>query len=53
LEDGAFVNAKMIEEGFAFSYKEYPTVKLTEFNELEQQARTAGRGLWSACNHQM
>lgn len=49
--NGADVGAKMIQDGFAFSYKQYPHPKLDAYNKLEQAARTAGKGLWGkACS---
>ncbi len=48
--DGADIGASMIEEGFAYSYKQYPHPRLEEYNELEQEAREENRGLWGNCN---
>jgi len=45
-----FINAEMVKQGYAFSYKEYPTKYLTEFNSYEKLARENSLGLWSACN---
>jgi micrococcal nuclease len=45
-----FVNAEMVKQGFAFSYKEYPTKFLAAFNKYEQQARDKELGLWGSCN---
>jgi len=45
------IGAKMISEGYAFSYKVFPHPKLNAYNKLEQEARTAKVGLWgNACN---
>jgi len=49
LPDGTNVNAKMIEEGYAFAYTSFPVTQMDEFIELERQAKEANRGLWSAC----
>lgn len=49
LPDGTLLNAKLIEEGYAFAYTSFPVTKMNEFLELETQAREAGRGLWGAC----
>ncbi len=49
LPDGTLLNAKMVEEGYAFAYTSFPVTKMDEFMELETQAREANRGLWSAC----
>lgn len=44
-----FVNGEMIKQGYAFSYKKYPTKMLKKFNELEKSARSHFLGLWSSC----
>ena len=44
--DGEDIGALMISEGYAFSYKPFPHPKLREYNALEREARTEGRGLW-------
>lgn len=44
-----FVNAEMVKQGYAFSYKQYPTKYLEEFNKLEKEAREKNLGLWNAC----
>ena len=49
LDDGTFVNAVMVKEGYAFSYKKYPTKYLEDFNNLERMAREKNLGLWKAC----
>ena len=46
--DGVFINAKMIDDGYAYEYtyiKPYEYQK--EFRALEATARSAQRGLWS------
>jgi micrococcal nuclease len=48
-EGNIFVNREMVAQGYAFSYKQYPTKHLNEFNKLEQQAREKNLGLWNAC----
>jgi len=49
LDDGTFVNAKIIEEGYAQAMTIPPNVKFSEyFLRLEREARTAKRGLWHA-----
>jgi micrococcal nuclease len=45
-----FINAEMVKQGYAFSYKEYPTKYLEQFNALEKQARDKNLGLWGSCN---
>jgi endonuclease YncB( thermonuclease family) len=48
-EDKTFINREMVAQGYAFSYKQYPTKYLNEFNKLEQQAREKNLGLWNKC----
>lgn len=50
LEDGTFVNAKLIEGGFGFNYIYDPFQFMKEFDRLEKQARSAKVGLWGVCN---
>lgn len=48
--DGLFVNAALVRDGYAQVATYPPNVAHTDtFVELQQQARDAGRGLWSAC----
>lgn len=49
LPDGTLLNAKQIEDGYAFAYTLFPVTKMDEFMRLEQEAREANRGLWSSC----
>lgn len=49
LQDGTFVNAEMVKQGYAFSYKQYPTRFLEQFNKYERQAREKNLGLWGSC----
>jgi micrococcal nuclease len=49
LENGTFINAEMIKQGYAFSYKTYPTKYTSVFNNLEKQARDNSIGLWGSC----
>ncbi len=44
-----FVNGEMVKQGYAFSYKEYPTKMLARFNAWEKYAREHSLGLWGAC----
>lgn len=47
LPDGTWINGKMIEDGNAFVYSFADNrIKIKELLELEQKARTAGKGLW-------
>lgn len=48
--DGLFVNASLVEDGYATVLTVPPDVRFAEtFLELERAARAASRGLWSAC----
>lgn len=48
LEDGTFVNAHLIENGYAKAFTFPPNVRYAdEFVQLEQQARAQNKGLWS------
>lgn len=48
LDDGTFVNAELIKNGFAMVMTVPPNVKFAEeFLELQIEARNSERGLWS------
>ena len=48
LEDGTFVNAELIKEGYAMALTIPPNVKFAEqFAKLQDQARQGKKGLWS------
>ena len=50
LEDGTFVNLKIIQTGFAYVATFPPDVKYSQmFVEAARKAREEGRGLWQAC----
>jgi len=46
LEDGTFLNAEIIKQGYGFAYTRYPFKYLEEFRKYERNARENGRGLW-------
>lgn len=46
LEDGTFVNAKLIQDGYAYVYDKFPLSKLEEFRKYYHEARENRRGLW-------
>ncbi len=49
LEDGTFVNLRLVEGGYASAYRYPPNVKHAErFRDAERAAREARRGLWGA-----
>jgi micrococcal nuclease len=45
--EGCF-NAALIREGYGHAYTRFPFEFMAEFRALEQDARTAKRGLWGA-----
>jgi micrococcal nuclease len=50
VSDGLFVNAALVDGGYATVLTIAPNVRFAErFAALARQARDAGRGLWSAC----
>ena len=49
LEDGTFVNGRIIEEGYAQVMTIAPNVKYAQmFLKLEREARQKGSGLWKS-----
>ena len=48
LDDGTFVNKKIVEEGYANAYRRYKISKLDEFIKAENDAREHRRGLWGS-----
>ena len=46
LEDGTFVNLKIIEDGYANAYRKFNVSKQNEFIRAEKDARENKRGLW-------
>lgn len=50
LPDDTLLNAKQITDGYGFAYINFPFTKSTEFQRLELEAQTAGRGLWTECD---
>jgi len=48
LDDGTFVNKKIVEEGYANAYRRYKISKLDEFIKAENDARENKRGLWGS-----
>lgn len=46
LEDGTFVNKKIVSEGYANAYRHFKISKLDEFIAAEKEARENKRGLW-------
>lgn len=46
LEDGTFVNMKIVEDGYATAYRKFPNSKTDEFINAENSARLNKKGLW-------
>lgn len=46
LEDGTFVNKKIVEDGYANAYRKFEISKLDELIKAEKDARENKRGLW-------
>lgn len=46
LEDGTFLNAEIIRQGYGFAYTRFPFAHMEEFRALEREARENRRGLW-------
>jgi len=47
LEDGTFLNAEIIKQGYGFAYTIYPFKYMEEFRRYEREARENKRGLWA------
>ena len=46
LEDGTFLNAEIIKQGYGHAYTRYPFKYLEQFRKYEKEARENKRGLW-------
>jgi endonuclease YncB( thermonuclease family) len=46
LENGTFINAEIIKQGYGFAYSRFPFKYLDEFRRYEREAREQGKGLW-------
>lgn len=44
-----FVNGEMVKQGYAYSFRQYPTKMLHRFNAWEAYARDHNLGLWGSC----
>jgi len=47
LEDGTFLNAEIIKQGYGHAYTVFPFKYLEEFRQYEREARENQRGLWA------
>ena len=48
LEDGTFLNAEIIKQGYGFAYTRYPFKYMEEFRAYEKEALESSRGLWAS-----
>ena len=46
LEDGTFLNAEIVKQGYGHAYTQFPFKYLEEFRGYEREARESQRGLW-------
>ena len=46
LEDGTFLNAELIKQGYGHAYTRYPFKYLEQFRKYEKEARGNKKGLW-------
>ena len=46
LEDGTFLNAEIVKQGFGHAYMKFPFKYLNDFRRYEREARLMKRGLW-------
>jgi micrococcal nuclease len=46
LQDGTFLKAEIIRQGYGHAYTKYPFAYADEFRRYEREAREQGRGLW-------
>jgi len=46
LEDGTFLNAEIVKQGYGHAYTRFPFKYLDEFRRYEREARKQGKGLW-------
>jgi len=49
LPDGSLVEDKLVSEGYAFAYTQFPFEKKERFVAEQQSAQQANKGLWAAC----
>ena len=50
LEDGTFLNAEIIKQGYGFAYTYFPFKYLDDFRRFEREAKKYKRGLWDRSN---
>ena len=47
LEDGTFVNAETVKQGYGFCYVRFPFKYMEQFRDYQREAMEEGRGLWA------
>jgi len=47
LEDGTFVNAEIVKQGYGYAYARFPFKHLEKFRQYEKVAREKEVGLWA------
>ena len=47
LDDGTFLNAEIIKQGYGFAYTRFPFKHIEQFRQYERDARESGAGLWA------
>ncbi len=51
LQDGAFLNAEIIKQGYGFAYTKFPFKYMEEFRRYQQEAMENEKGLWLETSH--
>jgi micrococcal nuclease len=46
LEDGTFLNAEILKQGYGYAYTKFPFKYMEQFREYQREARLGDRGLW-------
>jgi len=49
LPDGRLVQAELVKNGYGFAYTSFPFTKKDQFVQLQEQAKSANKGLWGNC----
>ena len=49
LPDGTLVENKLVSQGYAFAYTQFPFEKKQQFTDDQAQAKAAAKGLWGTC----
>jgi len=47
LQDGTFLNAEIIKQGYGFAYTRFPFKHMDEFRRYQREAREQKKGLWN------